>query len=231
MTTCSHSAPWPAHRRATLLEKIAGGIAARGDALTRLIVAEAKKPITYARAEVGRAVQTFAFAANEARRLGGEVVPIDAAPGGDHRLGLALRVPRGPVTAITPFNFPLNLSAHKVAPALAVGASVVHKPAPETPKTALELARICHDAGAPAGALNVVPCARADAPTLVTDARTSVLSFTGSAAAGWALKQLASHKHALLELGGDAAVILEADADLDAAVPRLVAGAFAYSGQ
>jgi glyceraldehyde-3-phosphate dehydrogenase (NADP+) len=222
---------WPAHRRAALLSAIAEGIAQARERLAELIVSEARKPIQYAQAEVDRARITFSLAAEEARRLGGELVPIDAVPGGDNRVGLVRRVARGPVLAITPFNFPLNLAAHKIAPALACGASVVHKPAPETPGTALALAQIAHDAGAPAGALSVVPCAVEHAALLVEDDRLPVLSFTGSAEVGWALKARAPHKHVLLELGGNAAVILQPDANLALALPRLVAGSFAYAGQ
>ncbi len=222
---------WPAHRRATLLDAVSAGIAARRQQLADRIVAEAKKPLQYARGEVDRAVQTFAFAAGEARRLGGEVVPIDAAPGGEGRLGVVVRVPRGPVAAITPFNFPLNLVAHKLAPALACGATVVLKPSPETPETAVDLARIIHDAGAPAGAVNVVPCDTADAAPLIEDPRLRVLSFTGSAPVGWSLRARAGEKQVVLELGGNAAVILLPDADLAAAIPRIVTAAFAYAGQ
>jgi glyceraldehyde-3-phosphate dehydrogenase (NADP+) len=221
----------PGHERAALCAAVAQGIRARAAALTELIVREARKPVTFARAEVERAVSTYTFAADEARRLGGELVPIDAAPGGDGRLGLALRVPRGPVLGITPFNFPLNLVAHKVAPALACGAPIVLKPAPETPASALELARIVHEAGAPPGALACVPCANDDAGRLVEDERLRVLSFTGSAAVGWRLKARAGAKHVVLELGGNAATIVMPDADLAAALPRIVIGAFGYAGQ
>jgi acyl-CoA reductase-like NAD-dependent aldehyde dehydrogenase len=222
---------WPAHRRAALCAAVADAIRAHKAELAALICREAKKPITYARGEVERAAATFGFAADEARRLGGEVVPLDAAAGGEGRLGLALRVPRGPVAAITPFNFPLNLVAHKLAPALACGAPVVLKPAPETPETALALARLIHDAGAPAGALAVVPCDLDAAGLLVEDPRLRVLSFTGSAAVGWQLRARAGEKQVLLELGGNAACIVMPDADLEAALPRLVTGAFAYAGQ
>ncbi|MBI4511116.1 MAG: aldehyde dehydrogenase family protein [Deltaproteobacteria bacterium] len=222
---------WPAWRRAELLAKACAGLRARREELERLIVTEARKPIQYARAEVDRALTTFTFAEGEARRMAGEVVPLDAVPGSDGRLGVSLRVPRGPVAAITPFNFPLNLSAHKIAPALACGATLVHKPAPETPGVAMALARIIHDAGAPPGVLNVVSCTNEDAAPLVEDERLRVLSFTGSSAVGWALTARAGSKKVLLELGGNAAVILEPDADLPRAIPRLVAGAFAYAGQ
>ena len=222
---------WPSHKRGALCDAVADGIAARRADLAALICREAKKPMMYARGEVERAISTFTFAADEARRLGGEVIRLDAAPGGEGRLGLALRVPRGPVAAITPFNFPLNLVAHKLAPALACGAPVVLKPAPETPETAVALARIIHEAGAPAGALAVVPCSLEDAGLLVEDPRLRVLSFTGSSAVGWHLRSRAGEKQVLLELGGNAACIVMPDADLEAALPRLVTGAFAYSGQ
>jgi acyl-CoA reductase-like NAD-dependent aldehyde dehydrogenase len=222
---------WPGHRRAALLEAISTGIAARRQPLADRIVAEARKPLQYARGEVDRAVQTFSFAADEARRLAGEVVAIDAAPGGEGRLGVVVRVPRGPVAAITPFNFPLNLVAHKLAPALACGATVVLKPSPDTPQTAVDLARIIHDAGAPPGVVNVVPCDTRDAGPLIEDPRLRVLSFTGSAPVGWALRARAGEKQVVLELGGNAAVIVMPDADLGAAIPRLVTAAFAYAGQ
>jgi acyl-CoA reductase-like NAD-dependent aldehyde dehydrogenase len=221
----------PAHRRGAWLNGIAAGIAARKEALVDLIVGEAKKPIQYARGEVDRAVATFTFAADEARRLGGEVIPIDAAPGGDGRLGVAVRVPRGPVSAITPFNFPLNLPAHKIAPAIACGAALIHKPSPETPGAALELARIARAAGVPEDAYRCVEASNEDAAPLIDDERMRVLSFTGSGAAGWALKARAGTKHVLLELGGNAPVIVLPDADLTAILPKLVAGAFAYAGQ
>ena len=220
-----------AHRRAALLETVARLLRERREALADRICAEAKKPISLARAEAERAASVFTFAADEARHLGGEVVPLSAAPGGDGRLGVVLRVPRGPVAAITPFNFPIMLAAHKVAPALACGAPVVLKPSPETPGCAIELARAVADAGALPGALAVVPCGLEEAAALVEDERLRVLSFTGSAAVGWALRARAGEKQVCLELGGNAAVILLADADLEAALPRLVAGAFAYAGQ
>lgn len=220
-----------AHERAALCEAVAQGIHAQRAELAERICQEAKKPLQYARLEVDRAEQTFRFAVGEARLLGGELVPMDAAPGAEGRIGLALRVPRGPIAAITPFNFPLNLVAHKIAPALACGAPVVLKPAPETPETALDLARIVDRAGAPRGALAVVPASVADASLFIEDERLRVLSFTGSATVGWALKARAGQKHVILELGGDAAAILEPDVELDPVLPRLVTGAFAYAGQ
>jgi acyl-CoA reductase-like NAD-dependent aldehyde dehydrogenase len=225
-------ARWPAHRRAALCASVSQGLAARREELARLVVAEVRKPLQYARAEVDRAVATFAFAADEARRPAtGEIIGLDAAAGGEGRIGLVRRVPRGPVAAITPFNFPLNLVAHKLAPALACGAPVLLKPAPEAPGCAAALAELVHAAGAPPGAFALVPCDVATAAPLVEDERVRVLSFTGSAAVGWSLRARAGSKQVLLELGGNAAAIVCADADLDAALPRLVAAGFAYAGQ
>jgi glyceraldehyde-3-phosphate dehydrogenase (NADP+) len=221
----------PSHQRARWLGAISAGIAARAAELEARIVAEVGKPVQYARGEVDRARQTFALAAEEATRIGGEVVPLDLAAAGERRLGLARRFPRGPVAAITPFNFPLNLAAHKLAPALACGAPVVWKPAPEAPGTAALLGEIYQTAEVPAGALAVVPCPVAHAAPLSADPRLRVLSFTGSAAVGWALKARAVDRQVLLELGGDASAIVCADADLDRAARRLALGAYAYAGQ
>jgi len=221
----------PAHERARWLGAIAAGIGARDAELTAAIVAEVGKPVDLARGEVARARTTFALAAEEATRLGGEVVPLDGAAIGAGKLGVSRRFPRGPVAAITPFNFPLNLAAHKLAPALACGAPVVWKPAPEAPGTAALLCEIALAAGLPAGLLNLVPCSVATAAPLIDDARLRVLSFTGSAAVGWALRARCARKQALLELGGDAFVVVEADADLELATRKITAGAFAYAGQ
>jgi acyl-CoA reductase-like NAD-dependent aldehyde dehydrogenase len=223
----------PAHQRAGWCDAIAAGLRQRKRELAAAIVAEAKKPIRYAEAECDRAVQTFLHAAACARTMLGETIPIDAVPTGEGRLGMAIRVPRGVCLAITPFNFPLNLVAHKVAPALACGACVIVKPAPETPRAAILLAEIAAEAGVPPGALQVVPLARVeDAVPLVDDERVKILSFTGSAAAGWALRARAPRKQVVLELGGNAAALLLADAELSQGVlPSLVASAFAYAGQ
>lgn len=221
----------PAHARAEALLKIAGRLAARQDEIARTMTSEAGKPVTDARREVGRAVQTFTIAAEEAKRIGGDVIPMDLAPGMDRHLGLLRRFPVGPVLGITPFNFPLNLVAHKVAPCLAAGNPIVLKPAPQTPLTALLLAEIILEAGLPPGALSVVPCENAVAEQMVTDERFKVISFTGSAAVGWMLKAKSGKKRVLLELGGNAGVIVEPDADLALAAARCAAGGYAYSGQ
>jgi acyl-CoA reductase-like NAD-dependent aldehyde dehydrogenase len=221
----------PRHRRRAILDGIARGIAARKDAFVDVIVHEAGKPRRFALGEVERAIATFDAAAAVLLAPEETLLPLDASPLGEGRLALVRQVPRGVVVAITPFNFPLNLVAHKLAPAFAAGCAVVLKPAEQTPLSSLLLARVCREAGLPDGALSVVPCDRGVAAALVTDARASVVSFTGSAKVGWQIRAAVGRRHALLELGGDASVIVHDDADLDIAVPRLVTGAFAYAGQ
>jgi glyceraldehyde-3-phosphate dehydrogenase (NADP+) len=221
----------PTHARAAILERCAAGIAARAEELARLISLESGKPLRFSRAEVERAQLTFTLAAGEARSARGEVLPIDLQPRAEGRLCLSTRVPRGPVAAIAPFNFPLNLVAHKLAPAIAIGTTVVLKPAPQAPLSALELAAILAEAGLPAGGLSVVPCPPATAQRLVEDERLKVLSFTGSDAVGWKLKGLAGKKHVLLELGGNAPCIVDAGVDLDAILTPIVLGAWANAGQ
>jgi glyceraldehyde-3-phosphate dehydrogenase (NADP+) len=221
----------PAHARFHLLQRIAGAIYDRRDEFARVMTGEAGKPITDARREVARAVQTFTIAAEEAKRIPGEVIPLDWTPGMDSHVGILRRVPIGPVLGITPFNFPLNLVAHKVAPALAAGNPIVIKPAPQTPMTALLLAEVALEAGVPPGGLNVLPCDNQVAERLVVDPRFKLLSFTGSAAVGWMLKAKCGKKKVVLELGGNAGVIVEQDADLDFAAQRCASGGFGYAGQ
>jgi len=221
----------PAHRRCEILRGIAQGISERSDELAQTICDEAGKPIKLARGEVERAITTFSFAADEALRIGGETIPLDCVPGGVGRLGITRRFPAGPVLAISPFNFPLNLVAHKVAPAIASGNSIVLKPASQTPMSALTLAEIALDAGLPPGVLNVIPCRRDVADRMVEDPRFGILSFTGSAAVGWDLKGRAGRKKVILELGGNAAAIVEPDVDVEGVASRLAVGSFAYAGQ
>lgn len=221
----------PAHSRGDALAKIADLLATRREEFARTITAESGKPITDARREVNRAIETFTVAAEEARRLGGEVIPMDRAPGVDHHVGMTRRYPVGPVLGITPFNFPLNLVAHKVAPALAAGNPIVLKPAPQTPLTALLLGEVVLMSGLPAGAFSVLPCDNHVAEQMVTDSRFKLLSFTGSAVVGWMLKSKAGKKRVLLELGGNAGVVVEPDADLEYAASRCAVGGFTYSGQ
>lgn len=221
----------PAYVRGDSLAKIAELLTGRREEFAKTITAEAGKPITDARREVNRAIQTFTIAGEEARRLGGEVIPMDRAPGMDHHVGITRRYAMGPVLGITPFNFPLNLVAHKVAPALAAGNPIVLKPAPQTPLTALLLGEVVLQTALPPGSFNVVPCDNQVAESLVIDPRFKILSFTGSAAVGWMLKSKCGKKRVLLELGGNAGVIVEPDADLDLAAARCAAGGFTYSGQ
>ena len=193
--------------------------------------AEAGKPIRDALSEVDRAAMTFHVAGEEARRIHGEVIPLDLAPHGLHRLAITRRFPIGPVAAISPFNFPLNLSSHKVAPAIAAGNPIVLKPASKTPLSALFLANLLEEAGLPKGALSVLPMPRELGDRLVTDERFKLLTFTGSSSVGWAMKARAGKKKVILELGGNAGVIVDETADIDHAVRRVAAGGFAYSGQ
>ncbi len=221
----------PSWKRSEILLKIATALTERTEEFSRLIALEAGKPIRDARMEVARGVSVFRIAAEEARRIGGEVLPLDWAPGSDGRAALVRRVPIGPVLGITPFNFPLNLVAHKVAPAIACGAPILIKPASATPLTALRLGDLVKEAGYPAGAMAVLPCRDEIAGRLLADARLRKLSFTGSAKIGWMLKAAAGRKHVTLELGGNAAVVLHSDADLERAIPRMVRGAYSYAGQ
>ncbi|MBI5494799.1 MAG: aldehyde dehydrogenase family protein [Deltaproteobacteria bacterium] len=221
----------PLYRRADVLGRVADLLKARLEDVARTICGEAGKPMALARAEAQRGVETFQCAEAEARRMDGEALPLDTLPRGEGRFGVVRRFPVGPVAAVSPFNFPLNLVAHKVAPAMAAGCPVVLKPASQTPLTAYLLAHLCEEAGLVEGGLQVVPAGRRDADLLVTDDRVRLLSFTGSPAVGWDMKARAGRKKVVLELGGNAGVILLPDADVTAALPALAAGAFAYAGQ
>lgn len=218
-------------QRSSVLRKIADGIRQRREEFARTICQEAGKPIKIARGEVDRGIYTFAVAAEEASRIYGEYIPLDTLEATSGRWGLMRRFPLGPVFAITPFNFPLNLVAHKVAPAIAAGCPLILKPAPQTPVTSLMLAEVVHEAGWPDGAMAVMPLSNDDAALLVADDRIKLLTFTGSAAVGWALKSKAGKKRVTLELGGNAGVIVHRDADLEYAAQRCVVGGFAYGGQ
>jgi acyl-CoA reductase-like NAD-dependent aldehyde dehydrogenase len=221
-----------AHERAAVLDRVAAQLDERQDEVARTICAEAGKPMKAARVEATRAVSTFTMAAVEARKLAGDVVPMDASPAGVGKAAFTLRVPIGIVGAISPFNFPLNLVAHKLAPALAAGCAVVLKPASQTPLSALLLAEIEADAGVPPGWLNVV-CGPASeiGDVLVEDERVRMISFTGSASVGWGLRERAPRKKVSLELGNATPVIVAADADLADAAERLAANAFSFAGQ
>jgi acyl-CoA reductase-like NAD-dependent aldehyde dehydrogenase len=224
--------PLPAYERAAILDRVAAGLVDRSEDAARTICAEAGKPMKAARVEASRAVSTFTMAAVEARKLAGDVVPMDASPAGVGKLALTLRRPIGVVAAISPFNFPLNLVAHKIAPALAAGCAVVLKPASQTPLSALLLAELETEAGLPAGWLNVVCGPSGEiGDVLVEDERVKLISFTGSAPVGWAIRERAARKRVNLELGNATPVIVAADADLDDASTRLAGNAFAFAGQ
>jgi glyceraldehyde-3-phosphate dehydrogenase (NADP+) len=220
-----------AFEREAVLSRAAAAIEARAAEFATLIARECGKPIRDARAEVARAVTTFRLGAEEAKRVNGEAIPLDIAERGRGRLGIARRVPRGPIAAITPFNFPLNLAAHKIAPAIACGCPVVLKPAPQAPLSAIELGRTLGEAGLFEGALSVLPGGAAIGEALVEDERLKLVSFTGSDRVGWEIKRRAGKKPTILELGGNAAAIVCADTDLDEAAEKCVFGAFAYAGQ
>ncbi len=224
--------PLPAHKRAEILVRVAASLGRRHDEVAQTISAEAGKPLKAARVEASRAMSTFTFAAVEARKLAGEMVPMDASQAGVGKLAFTLRQPIGIVGAISPFNFPLNLVAHKIAPALAAGCAVVLKPASQTPFSALLLAELETEAGLPPGWLNVLVGPAAEiGDVLVEDERVRAITFTGSSGVGWKLAERAARKRVNLELGNATPVLVEADADLDDAAAKLAANAFSFAGQ
>jgi acyl-CoA reductase-like NAD-dependent aldehyde dehydrogenase len=224
--------PLPAHKRAEILVRVAGALGRRQDEVARQISDEAGKPMKAARVEAQRAMSTYTFAAVEARKLAGEMVPMDAARAGEGKLAFTLRQPIGVVGAISPFNFPLNLVAHKLAPALAAGCAVVLKPASQTPLSALLLAELEEEAGLPAGWLSVVVGPASEiGDVLVEDDRVKAITFTGSGPVGWTLKERAPKKRINLELGNATPVIVAADADVDTAAEKIAANAFSFAGQ
>src|SRR6266516_1645858 len=224
--------PLPAHKRAEILVKVAGALGRRHDEVARLISDEAGKPMKAARVEATRAMSTYTFAAVEARKLAGEMVPMDAAQAGEGKLAFTLRRPIGVVGAISPFNFPLNLVAHKIAPALAAGCAVVLKPATQTPLSALLLAELEQEAGLPPGWLNVVTGPSSDiGDVIVEDERVKLLTFTGSGTVGWGLAERAAHKRVKLELGNATPLVIMADADIELAAKAMAANAFSFAGQ
>lgn len=214
------AAALPIHARAEALAHVARRLEERKEEIARLITGENGKPLLWARAEVGRAVSVFRFAAEEARRWNGSALRLDTDPAAEGRLAYVARVPRGVVLAITPFNFPLNLTAHKVAPALAVGAPVIVKPAPKTPLSALVLGEILAETALPQGMFSVLPVPNERAAALTHDERLPVVSFTGSGPVGYAIQDSVPRKHVVLELGGNAAAVVCPDADLDWAAQR-----------
>ncbi len=221
----------PAYERGRILRSISAGIAARREELGALICREAGKPIRDALVEVDRAVLTFRLGAEEAERMTGETIPLDLMPASRGRIGVTRRFPIGPVAAISPFNFPLNLAAHKLAPAIAAGCSVVLKPPSKDPLTMLTVGEIVAEAGLPQGAVSILPMTRELGDRMVEDERFKLLTFTGSPSVGWRMKARAGKKKVVLELGGNAGVIVDRSADLDWAVRRILVGGFTYAGQ
>jgi glyceraldehyde-3-phosphate dehydrogenase (NADP+) len=217
--------------RSEILSRISEQVRSRRETLARTLSGETGKPITAARLEVERAIFTFQIASEEAKRIGGELIPLDLAPNSSGRMGIIRRFPLGPVAAITPFNFPLNLVAHKVGPAIAAGNTVVLKPSSSSPLIALALAEIVERSGLPKGAFNVVPCLGSEADQLLVSEEIKLISFTGSPDVGWRLKERAGKKRIVLELGGNAGVIIDRDANLEYALPRLIWGSYGVAGQ
>ena len=220
-----------AYERQAVLDHCVRRMKERAEELTTALCIEAGKPINDARGEVSRLIDTFRVAAEEATRILGEVLPMDISPRARDYSGMWKRVPIGPCSFISPFNFPLNLTAHKIAPALAVGCPFVLKPASLTPVGALMIGEILAETDLPEGAFSILPCRRDGADLFTTDPRLKLLSFTGSPAVGWDLKARAGKKPVILELGGNAACVVDEDADLDDAVARIIIGAFYQSGQ
>jgi acyl-CoA reductase-like NAD-dependent aldehyde dehydrogenase len=221
----------PSWKRAAILEAVSSALVERREELARIVALEAGKPIKTSRLEVDRAAFTFKVASEEAKRIHGEILSLDWLPGTENREAYIRRIPLGPIAGITPFNFPLLLVAHKVAPAIAAGNPFLIRPAPRTPVSAIVLGRIILDAGWPKEACAVIHCTIEDTARIVEDDRIKLLSFSGSAAVGWGLKARAGRKRVTLELGGNAAVIVHRDADVAYAAERVALGGFSYAGQ
>jgi len=221
----------PAYERGRILREISAGIRDRREELGRLIALEAGKPIRDAMVEVDRASVTFRLGAEEAERMTGEVIPLDLMPASKDRVGITRRFPIGPIAAISPFNFPLNLAAHKLSPAIASGNPIILKPPSKDPLTMLAVAEIIEAAGVPAGSVSILPMTRELGDRMVADPRFKLLTFTGSPSVGWRMKERAGKKRVVLELGGNAGVIVDKTADLDWAVKRCLVGGFGYAGQ
>lgn len=217
--------------RENALWHIVHALETKAEDFAHTICAETGKPISLARGEVARAINTFTLCAQEPKRIRGEVIPLDINEASSGKTGIVRRVPKGIVVAITPFNFPINLVAHKIGPAIAAGCPFVLKPAPQAPVTAWMLGEILSEAGLPEGAFSVLPCDNEVAEALATDERVAVVSFTGSDKVGWMLREKCARKSVLLELGGNAAVIVEPDCDIESVAQRIVTGAFSHAGQ
>jgi acyl-CoA reductase-like NAD-dependent aldehyde dehydrogenase len=221
----------PSHKRSAVLRTISEEIADNKDRFARLITAETGKPITFSRAEVERSIFTFSVAAEEASRIEGTVLPLDLASNSENRLGIVRRFPLGPISAITPFNFPINLVAHKVGPAIASGNPIVLKPSSNAPQTALLLGELILESGWPVQALSVLTCSGDNSRQLITDERIKLVTFTGSPHVGWGIKAIAGKKRVTLELGGNAAVVIDEGVNLDKTIDRIVQGAYGNAGQ
>src|SRR6186997_1108313 len=221
----------PAYERGRMLREISAGIKERREEIGRILSLESGKPIRDALVEVDRATLTFRLGAEEAERMTGELIPLNLLPSSKDRLGITRRFPIGPIAAISPFNFPLNLAAHKLAPAIASGNPIVLKPPSADPLTMLTIAEIIEAAGPPAGSVSILPMTRELGDRMVADERFKLLTFTGSPSVGWRMKERAGKKKVVLELGGNAGVIVDATADIDWAVKRCLIGAYAYAGQ
>ncbi len=221
----------PAYVRSRICAGIAEGIRKRFDEFARTLAMESGKPLVFAKGEINRSISTFTIASEEALRLNGEALTLDITEAAAGKTGLTRRFPIGPVAGISPFNFPLNLVAHKVAPALACGNPIVIKPSTTTPLTALLLGEVVLETEAPEGMFSVLPCRGKQASPLVEDDRFKMITFTGSVGVGWDIKRRAGKKKVVLELGGNAGVLIEPDADLDKAAQKVCFGAFAFSGQ
>jgi|SRR5579875_2185708 len=222
----------PAFKRSAILEKVVELLKERADEAAEVIALESAKPIIFAKGEVARTIETYKFAAEEAKRIHGETIPFDAAPGGVGRIGYTVRKPIGVIGAITPFNFPMNLVAHKVGPAIASGNSIVLKPASQTPLSALYMAGLFKEAGLPDGVLNVVTgSGSVVGEALINDDRVQMITFTGSPAVGIGIRNKAGLKKTTLELGSNAAVILDQDTNVDQIIDRCIMGAFSNQGQ
>jgi glyceraldehyde-3-phosphate dehydrogenase (NADP+) len=221
----------PSYARAEAIRRLREELRTRREVLARLLALEAGKPISQARIEIDRGLFVLEVAAEEAKRLGGELLPLDLIPAGERRWGITRRFPLAPISAIVPFNFPFMLAIHKLAPAMACGATMVLKPPPQDPLCTLALGEALLESGYPKGAISIVPCAVEDAAPLLEDPRVRMVTFTGSARVGWMIREKATKKKVALELGGNAAVVIEPDADLDLAARRCAVGGYSYAGQ
>jgi len=222
---------FPSYKKYEVLTEIASALKENRDDFAKLLCLESAKPMKYALGEINRAIQTFTIAAEESKRLPKEYLDLDWTPAGEKKEGIVRYFPVGLVAGISPFNFPMNLAVHKIAPAIAAGCPILLKPSTSTPLSTLKLAQIIDKTDLPKGAVSIIPMDRKTGNMLVTDPRFKLLTFTGSPAVGWKMKRDAGKKKVVLELGGNAGVIVTDSADMDLAVKKCIVGGFAYSGQ